>query len=305
MPKQNKSIDDLLEERVKAITDTALEYADKRAQSILEDIRLEIKALPQPRPIEVNLGEIKRKLKSPAHPALEKLLILSKVANKTNAKHPYLVGPAGCGKTTLASQLADALGLEYGHISLTAGASETWLWGRQTPTGFSVGQFAHMYEYGGVFLFDEIDAADANLLIALNTALANGSAYNPIEGRKISKHKDFYVVAAGNTFGLGADFVYTGRQRLDGATLDRFAAIKIDYIPEIEEILCPDAEIRQVLVGAREKLREMRSEYANTLTYRGLQTAYAYYNSGLKASEVLGILTASWPEGLAGQVGLA
>lgn len=295
--KQAGSLEALTIDRSHALTRQTMEYADAKAQELLQNIEAKILDLPKPRPIEVKTATGTRRLESPAHPLLQDLLTILQIPSK----HPYLVGPAGCGKTTMAAQ---ALGLDYGHISLTAGASETWLWGRQTPKGFQVGQFAHMYEHGGVFLFDEFDAADANLLIALNTALANGSAYNPIEGRLLKKHENFYAVAAGNTFGMGADFAYTGRERLDKATLDRFAPLLVDYLPELEQQICPDEEIRDLLVSARGKLRDMQSEYANNLTYRGLAFAYEAYQAGMSAKKVVNILTAGWPEGLAKKAGL-
>ena len=48
-------------------------------------------------------------------------------------------------------------------------------------------------------------------------------------------HPDFRVVAAGNTFGNGADYDYVGRNQLDAASLDRFAVVRVDYSPAIEE----------------------------------------------------------------------
>ena len=48
-------------------------------------------------------------------------------------------------------------------------------------------------------------------------------------------HKDFRVVAAGNTFSNGADYDYVGRNQLDAASLDRFAVVRVDYSSAIEE----------------------------------------------------------------------
>ncbi len=48
-------------------------------------------------------------------------------------------------------------------------------------------------------------------------------------------HENFRVIAAGNTFGNGADYDYVGRSQLDAASLDRFAMIRIDYDSKIEE----------------------------------------------------------------------
>src|SRR2546427_452824 len=77
-----------------------------------------------------------------------------------------LVGPAGCGKSHLAQQLAKALGLRFGSISCSAGMSEGQITGRLIPTGeggrfeYQRSQFVDFYEEGGVLLMDEKDAAD-------------------------------------------------------------------------------------------------------------------------------------------------
>lgn len=62
-----------------------------------------------------------------------------------------LIGPAGCGKTTLAQQIADGLGLRFGMISLAAGISESALVGRFVYVPAS---FVDFYENGGLFLLD-------------------------------------------------------------------------------------------------------------------------------------------------------
>jgi len=91
-----------------------------------------------------------------------------------------MIGPAGCGKSHLADQIAKALGLRFGSISCSAGMSEGQITGRLIPTGdggrfeYQRSQFVEFYEEGGVFLLDEIDAANANVLLVINQALANG-----------------------------------------------------------------------------------------------------------------------------------
>ena len=45
-----------------------------------------------------------------------------------------------------------------------------------------ISQFVQIYGDGGVFLFDEMDAADANLLLGVNAAIANNVFANPATG---------------------------------------------------------------------------------------------------------------------------
>lgn len=78
-----------------------------------------------------------------------------------------------------------------------------------------------------------MDASIPEVLVILNAAIANRYFDFPGEGR-VEAHKDFRVIAAGNTLGTGADVNYTGRYSLDKASLDRFAIINVDYSNKIE-----------------------------------------------------------------------
>lgn len=130
--------------------------------------------------------------------------------------------------------------------------SESALSGWLIPTGengkfeYIQSEFVRIYENGGVFLFDEMDAADPNVIIFINQAIANGKFSLPIrhENPTVRAHKDFVAIAATNTFGGGADAMYHARNALDAATIDRFKVgmMAIDYSKAVEEQLV-DPEI--------------------------------------------------------------
>lgn len=154
-----------------------------------------------------------------------------------------LIGPAGCGKTHLAHQVADAMGRQFASVSCTAGMSESALQGWLLPSeggafDYVPSDFVNIYENGGVFLFDEIDAADPNTLLFVNQALANGGFNLPQRkgNTYVKRHPDFVCIGAANTYGTGSNMVYSGRERLDESTLDRFRAgmIKLDYDNKFE-----------------------------------------------------------------------
>jgi AAA domain (dynein-related subfamily) len=150
-----------------------------------------------------------------------------------------LVGPTQAGKGFLSKNIAENRGLQYGSVPLSAGTSISWLFGRNMPRGFVGTDLIRCYENGGVFLLDEMDAADSNLLIGINDALSNGELSNPVVDQRIKKHENFISLAAANTWGLGADADYTGRERLDMATLERWrmGRVKVDYDRGLQEMI--------------------------------------------------------------------
>lgn len=136
-----------------------------------------------------------------------------------------LVGPAGTGKSKLALQISEYLGLDYGETPMTAGATRGDLLGRMTANPnepFILSKFAELYSNGGVFNFEEIDAADPGMLIVLNNALAGDQLFNSSNGKNYKRHEDFVAISTANTYGIGANVEYTGREKLDAATIDRW-----------------------------------------------------------------------------------
>ncbi len=157
-----------------------------------------------------------------------------KVLNYTlSGLHVYLYGPAGTGKTQLAEQVAESLDLPFGCISVCAQSSKIDFLGYMDANGNYVStEFRKRYESGGIFLIDEIDNGNPNILAVLNSALANGQMAFP-DGM-IQKHTDFRCLAAANTFGTGANEQYIGRNPIDAATQNRFLKVFVGYDSALE-----------------------------------------------------------------------
>ena len=152
-----------------------------------------------------------------------------------------LVGPAGTGKNVLVKQVADALGLNFYFTS--AVTQEYKLTGYGDANGNYVPtQFYEAFVNGGVFLFDEVDASSPDAMVVVNSAIANRYFDFPVIGR-VEANPDFRIIACANTYGTGASMDYVGRNQLDGATLNRFAILEVDYDKRIEDGVCPDKDI--------------------------------------------------------------
>lgn len=160
------------------------------------------------------------------------------VLNLVSADIPvFLTGAAGTGKNVICKQVAESLGLEF-YFS-NAVTQEYKITGFIDANGHYNGtQFYDAFTKGGVFMLDEMDASVPEVLVMLNAAIAN--RYFDFPTGRIEAHKDFRLIAAGNTFGTGADIEYTGRYQLDAASLDRFAMVTIDYSPAIEKAIAQD-----------------------------------------------------------------
>lgn len=264
--------------------------SDKNIQAKIAQLEEMIKTIGVPAPKEIIINELpKVELGENACAILEDLIRAA-----YTGQNSYIFGAAGCGKTTAAKQVAKALGRQFGYICLTAGASETWLFGRNTPNGFIEGQFSKLYREGGVFLADEMDAADSNLLIALNTAIDSDQLLNPMSGEIIKKHKDFVFIGAGNTNGLGATGQYNGRNRLDFSTLSRFVFFEMDYDEQLEKNLCLDANIYKALIETRRYLVNRKSE--NFITTRDFIKLSKMFMAGSTYEFCANSLTANFSE---------
>jgi cobaltochelatase CobS len=155
------------------------------------------------------------------------------------------VGGHGTGKTHAAERLNEILNMKretdymFGFASMTTGTSPGEFKGRITLDGFLPSLFQQVYSEGGVYLFDEFDAGEPNLLTLLNMALSNRKFTNN-KGQVLHQHEHFVPIAAANTMGLGANRKYTGRNRLDAATLDRWFKIRVEFDKQLEAKLFYD-----------------------------------------------------------------
>lgn len=197
----------------------------------------------------------------------------------------YLAGPAGSGKNFTLEQISWELGLDFYFTNSVQ--QEYKLTGFIDAGGvFHETEFYKAFKNGGIFFLDEMDASIPEVLVLLNAAIAN--RYFEFPNGRIHAHKNFRVVAAGNTVGSGADEMYTGRLVLDQATLDRFAIIDFDYDKNIElHIAKGNAELVDFV-------RELRTQSKTngiraTFSYRCIGMVTRLEKAGMSLEDILRI----------------
>lgn len=145
----------------------------------------------------------------------------------------WMVGPAGCGKSTIARNVAKQLNLPYLCISCGIGTSATEFVGYKYPEREST-KFSEYYSKLSVILIDEFTALDPAVAQVCNAALANGEIETTTG--LVHRHPECIIIATSNTFGNGADRQYVANNQLDASTIDRFVGgiIDVNYSDKFE-----------------------------------------------------------------------
>jgi MoxR-like ATPase len=236
-------------------------------------------------------------------------------------KKAFLVGPAGTGKSTLAMKAcAEIFNIEGGvdgvvksdkfaQISFSPDTVSADMIGFQDVNGvFHETDIIRVFRDGGLILFDEMDDADASLLVKLNTMIANGVI--PTPNGVVTQNENTYIVGTANTFGKGANAMYVGRNRLDAATLDRWklATIFIDYDTDLEDGLIDmqvedKTKVAEIKI-ARDTIRKIieNNKYKQICSTRFVIDAIKLSNSGYPINKIVDIFLLDWDEKVAGNV---
>lgn len=236
---KSSNINQLLNQRIEDITNRVDRKINEAEELLTEKIsRISDKLKGQP--IKVNLGSVKKPENKVLH---EKFDTIIKVLESTKRieKHIMLVGPCGSGKSSLCSDIAKALKIDFYPMSVGLQTTKSDLLGFINAKGeYVTTPIRQAFENGGLLLLDEFDATNPSTVTILNSMLANNICSFP--DKIIPKHKDFICIVACNTYGKGADISYVGRNRLDASTLDRFIVIDVDYDEKLEEYLTNNEE---------------------------------------------------------------
>lgn len=198
----------------------------------------------------------------------------------------YFWGDAGTGKTHMAKQLADDLGLKFYYQGVVQAIHNF------TGTVDGHGRFHATAAYyaavkGGLLLCDEMDRYPEDALIWLNGLIANRYAnFNVwdeelqcVTEQTIYAHPDFRIIGTGNTNGEGPTPLYTAAVQLDASTLDRFNFTHVDYDERVELAIAEgDGELVEFIEAFRATVRDCR--FNNLVTYRAVETIHVYMKDG-------------------------
>tara|TARA_R110000737_G_scaffold190304_2_gene211979 strand:- start:2556 stop:4073 length:1518 start_codon:yes stop_codon:yes gene_type:complete len=203
-----------IEEGAKAL-DSELKRVDEAIAKIDETKKVEI---------TVTSPELKQtKIEGAQHEHFELLLRLVGAGENV-----FMSGPAGSGKTTAATKVAEALGMDLivQPVAMDKFEATGFIDAGGTFRESAVYKWAKA-EKPSILLIDEIDAWMATALVSLNPILDNCLGIFP-GGQQFNINPLHRVIATANTWGTGADAEYVGRNRLDAASLDRFGA-RLDW----------------------------------------------------------------------------
>lgn len=242
------------------LEDLSKEITQKVYGEIMPIVKSEVSKISQNPTdvVEIRSGTMIKQIKGVTHEKFSMILQL------VNLDIPvYLQGEAGTGKNVICKQIAESLGLDF--YFTNAVTQEYKLTGFIDANGiYHETQFYKAFKNGGVFFLDELDASIPEVLVILNAAIAN--RYFDFPTGKIEAHKDFRLIAAGNTLGTGSDNIYSGRYCLDGASMDRFSIIYIPYSPKIEEFI----------TNKDKELIEFCHAYRHAVTDIGINSMFSY-----------------------------
>src|SRR6188474_3776757 len=148
-----------------------------------------------------------------------------------------IIGPKGTGKTSLVRKFAADIGKTLYSINFSLRTRESHLVGTKTMSQgeitFVEGILIKSMREGGLLYLDELNAAEADVLLRLDEALDDRRqvVLKEAEGQTITARDDWSVIATINPLS------HVGTKELPPQLLSRFPVrIRLDYPPEEVEL---------------------------------------------------------------------
>lgn len=221
-------------------------------------------------------------------------------------KYTLLLGPKGCGKTETAKQIAAALEMDFYPFNMgQATKPKEYFIGvmqaRENKNGnvetiLFESEFLKAYQAPKdkptLIFLDELtripQSASNMLMQALDRNM--NKIWVPELGRYVERGEGTKFISAGN-----AGMQYTDTRTLDGAFMDRFIKLTVDYLPEDKELKlimerAPKANSKWVreLISRANKCRneEKAGNLASAISTRQLIDMSHYMEAGFTLEEV-------------------
>lgn len=178
-------------------------------------------------------------------------------------------GPSGTGKTTKILCVAGALGLPSMKMVGSRSIDESSLFGkyvlRNGETVFEYGPLALMMKYGGMFVFDEINMVDSDIISSLNDVLDGTKQKILDNGEIIHAHKNF-------RFAESMNIGYAGTNEMNISHKSRIQnKIKISKLPldKMTNIIVKETDID---IDIAFKMASMLDGFQNVIYNEGNET---------------------------------
>ncbi len=189
-----------------------------------------------------------------------------------------IIGPKGTGKTSLVREFARRKSAQLESINFSLRTRESHLIGTKTlkegTIGFREGIMIKSMKEGGVLYLDEINAAEADVLIRLDEALDDRRQITLKEsgGDIIQAAKDWFVIATINPL------THIGTKELPPQLVSRLPIrIHLDYPPEDLELEI----VKKHVTGVDDKFIIEGIKLANTLR-QAAAVEELYYSPSLR-----------------------
>jgi len=196
---------------------------------------------------------------------------------KSNMFFPtFITGPTGNGKSTMIEQACAKNKREYIRINLNAQSDEDQLIGTKTLVDGNIeiveGPVLIAMRQGAILLLDEIDAAEPNNIMCLQSILEGKPYYFKLKNEIVTPAVGFNIFATGNTKGRGSDNgKYIGTKMLNEAFLERFPvtleqdypkpAVEVKIVTNfMEKFGCVNEKLATVLVKWADAIRKTYDE---------------------------------------------
>lgn len=216
-------------------------------------------------------------------------------------KYPFLLGPKGCGKSSVAMELADAMKMEYFAFDMGQAFKPKKMFLGGLIIGDEGKTMAVRSEFFKAFTSDRptlifLDELTRIPMVAANFLMTildrrQSYLYDEDSGVRYDKGENVLFVAAGNT-----GFAYVSTQRLDSAFEDRFIKVQLNYLTPEEEAGLIMQRYPAVKVAAAHQLAdiarllrqaEQKEALTVSLSTRQVLDAAAYLQLGYTLREVV------------------